>query len=62
MNPVLTVSHVLTLFPHRKKSWAYRELGELRENLGRKFVTLADLAQHLKTPLSELQGRLSQPG
>ena len=58
MNPIITVDHVLTLFPHRKKSWAYRELQSVKDALNKRFVTLTDLAKHLDWDLSDMQARL----
>ena len=58
MNPIITVEHVLILFPHRKKRWAYRELQTLRDVLKKRFVTLAELASYYDFDLADLRQKL----
>lgn len=58
MNPILDVSHVLALFPKRKKSWAYRELQAVRDALGKRFVTLKEFAAYLDLDPADLLQRL----
>ncbi len=59
MNPVITVSHLLTLFPHRKKSWAYRELQTVKDATKLRYVRLSDLASFFGWDLASMQKQLS---
>jgi hypothetical protein len=58
MNPIITVEHVLTLFPHRKKSWAYQELRAVRDAVGKRFLTLDDLVGHFDLSRAYMEAQL----
>ena len=55
MRSVLDVHDILSLFPSRKKSWAYKQLQEIKDTNAKKVVTVRDLAEY--TGLTEEEVR-----
>lgn len=55
MRHIITVLDVLTIYPHRKKSYAYKLLQSIRDCTSKKAVTVADLSEY--TGFTELEIR-----
>lgn len=62
MRHTVTVLDVLKLFPHRKKSYAYKQLQSIRDCTGKMLVTVADLSEYTGLPEAEIRQVLATPG
>ncbi len=59
MRHIITVLDVLSLYPHRKKSYAYKLLQSIRDCTTKNVVTVADLSEYTGFAEAEIRQLLA---
>jgi predicted metallo-beta-lactamase superfamily hydrolase len=60
MRSVLDVNDVLSLFPMRKKTWAYNQLQQIKDTTNKRVVTVKDLAEYMGLTEEEVRAGMAQ--